>query len=372
MHKRTGFFSDMMCQLGLRMKLFLRDKATILVFLISALCFLFCMADMNQSAEENTSIPIGVVNLDEGERGAALVWALQEREELRVTKGTLQELMAPLMEGMLRCVVVLKEDYSEELDDGEYEELMTLYYAESDALALVVGDIIVAELMYEVCLERGYQAYERLPEPERKKRTEKEYKEYVASLIDGEDFDFAFEFRYESGYGEKEEKPLANSMFYRQAVAAVAAMLMTLLQLTTMAQLQLERQQGIRTRRRLTCMSKGADCAGNILAAGLLSMLLALLFGISVGVGMQSAGKIFSVFLLSLLFSVGMAVVYYILSRCARSVLQYQVIGAVWLLLSGLSGFCYMAEGILLDRLPELMKYIPNVWYLKQFTRLIY
>lgn len=373
MRKRTGFFSDVWCQLVLRLKLFLRDRATVAVFLISAACFLFCMADLNLSAEEKASIPVGLVCLDEGEKAVSLTEELKQASALYVTEGSYEELEERLFDGLLRCIIVIEEDYTKKLQKGNYRNVVSIYHEESDQVASVIGDIVAAGMMYDVCLARGYKAYEKLPEAELAKYTKEEYKAYVGSLLGAEDFDFAFEFRFveNTAGGQEETKPLENSLFYRQAVAAIAAMLMTLLQLTTMAVLQLERQQGITKRRLLTSMSKGAVFTGNLLANTVCSVLLALLFAFSVGVGIKAAEKIFPIFLISLLFSMGMAVVYYILAQCLKSVLAYQIFGAVWLLVSGISGFFYMAEGILVPELPGLIKALPNVVYLDYFTRLL-
>lgn len=371
MHKRTGFFSDVWCQFVLRLKLFGRDRATIVVFLVAAICFLLCMTDLNLGAEEKASLPVGVVNLDDGVKAQELVDGLKEAQALFVTEGSYEELEEKLFDGYLRCIIVIKDGYTRKLESGKYRELISIYHESSDQVASVIGDIVAAEMMYDVCLAKGYKAYEKLPEGEKEKYTREEYKAYAASLLDSEEFDFSFEFFYEDGHGVQEETALDNSIFYRQAVAALAAMLMTLLQLTTMAELQLEKQQGIQARRRLTAMSRRAALCGNLLVSGVFSALLAGMFAVSVGIGTGTARKIFSIFLISLLFSLAMAVVYYFLAKAARSVLAYQIAGAVWLLVSGIGGFGFMVEGVLLPKLPVWAEYLPNVMYLHYFTNII-
>lgn len=362
---------DILTQTTLRLKLYWKDKATVTVFLLVCFCFLFCVFDLNQNAEEKAALQVGIVNLDEGTEGQKLMERLDRVPALLVQTGTWEELEQSMMDGYLRCILEIHPDFSKKLEKGSCKRVITVYHEEGDNVSAVISDIVAGEIMYELCLSRAYRTYEKLPEYERQKYTREEYADYTASLLDREEFDFAFEFEFTDTTGKTEKQGLDNSLFYRQAVAAAACMLMTLLQFTAMSGVMLEKEQGLHTRSKLICISFGAGMAGNLLAAAILSMLCSTIFAAAVSFGVQDGKVFFSLLWISVIFSVMMALVYYALTVLAQNLLSYQISGAVLLLLTGVSGFCSMVEGVLIGNFPAWFDWIPNVIYLRWFTEII-
>lgn len=355
----------------LQLKLFFQDKITILVLFISVFSFLFCMADLNQGAEEKASIPIGLIDSDESAKSVELVKNLENLETFSVKTGTFEELWEIMDGGSIRCILEIKEGYEEKVYEGKYRNLINVYHEEGDNVATLVTDIVAGEMMYDICQAQAYLAYEKLPEGEKEKFSREEYEAYAASLIGGEDFDFAFEFRFVDGKREEREQGIKNSLFYRQAVAAVAALLFSLLQMTALSGICLEKAQGIEKRQKMFGVLKSAKALGSMAACAVLSMLPAAVFAICVGIGAGEWEKIFPVFWTSVLFSVIMALIYYILANAVTKLLVYQIIGTVILIGFGICGFCSMVEGVLFPEFPAWFRWIPNCAYLRIFSGIL-
>lgn len=356
---------------GLRLKLFFQDKMTILVLFISVFSFLFCMADLNQGAEEKASIPIGLIDLDESVKSGELVKNLGNLETFSIKTGTFEELRKIMDEGGIRCILEIKEGYEESVYKGKYRNLINVYHEEGDNAATLVTDIVAGEMMYDICQAQAYLAYEKLPEGEGEKFSREEYEAYAASLIGGEDFDFAFEFRFVDGKRGEREQGVKNSLFYRQAVAAVAALLFALLEMAALSGVCLEKAQGIEKRRKMLGVLNGSELLGSMSACAVLSMLPAAVFAICVGTGTGEWEKIFPVFWTSVLFSVIMSLIYYILARAVKRLLVYQIAGTVLLIGFGICSFCSMVEGVLFPEFPAWVRWIPNCAYLRAFTGIL-
>lgn len=362
-------FEDIGNQLQLRFKLFWKDKMTVLVFLAACGFFLFCMADLNLEAEEKASIPIGVVDLDGNND---LVERLERQPALSVITGDYEELEERMLGGYIRCILVISQEYSGKIQKGNVKSLISVYHEKGDNVASVITDIVAGEMMYDICLARAYEAYAGLPEEKMAMRyTREEYEAYTASLIGSDEFDFAIEFRYLDSKGKEKQRGMDNSLLYRQAVAAVAAMLMTLVSFTAMAGVQLEKGQGIAARKKLLSMGRFSQAAGNLLAAGLLLGIVSAIFAGCVSMGTRRNEVFLSVFGITILFSLVMAFVYYLWARLAPGLLGYQAAGVVFLLLTGIAGFCSMAEGAVIRSFPAALRLIPNCVYLKWFVSIL-
>lgn len=364
-------FKDTWFQMLIRLKLVWKDKVTALVLLISILCFWLGMADLNRGAGERANIPVGLAGF-EGDAGAmALAGRLMQQPSLYIITGSYGELEQELLDGYIRCILVIQGDYRERIRKGDIKGLVSVYQEEGDNVAAVVTDIVAGEMMYDICLSRGYQVYEGLPAGEGEKYTREEYEAYAASLAGGEDFDFAFSFRFVDTAGEQKAKGAGNSLLYRQAVAAAAAMMFALLQFTMMSGVALEKVQGIARRRRLLAMGGFSQAAGNVAATGLPAMLVSAVFAACTCLGTGQEGIFIPVFWTSVLFSVIMGLAYYLWAKLARSLFSYQAGGAVFLLATGAAGFCSVAEGLLAGGFPAWFRLIPNCMYLKWFTHFL-
>lgn len=352
----------------LRVRLFLKDRMTLFVLSVSVLGFLFCMADMNRGAEELASVPVGLVDLDRSEKSGELKDRLDALEALSVKCGTYEELAALMEDGRIRCILEIREGYGERLYAGKSRGLLGVYYGEDDRVATIVTDIVAGEMMYDICQAQAYLTYEDLPAGEKDKYSRQEYEAYAASLVGGEDFDFAFAFRFVGEGGQERKTGIKSSLFYRQVAAAVAALLFALLQMSALSGQCLEREAGISRRRHLAGLSRGAEFLGSMVACTVFSMLPAAVFAVCVAAGVGEWKKFSPVFWTSVLFSVMMALFYYLLAELAPGLFTYQVAGTVVLLVFGICGFCGMAEGILFPEFPGWFDYIPNCAYLRWFV----
>ncbi|MDE7325004.1 MAG: ABC transporter permease [Lachnospiraceae bacterium] len=357
-----------LAQARLCLKLFVRDRITVSVLILSMLTFLLCMSDFSRGADELSSIPIGLIDGDRSTQSEELVDRVGGNEALSVKSGTYQELLSLLENGDIRCILEIKEGYGQAVSAGEYRALVNVYHEEGDNVATLITDIVAGEMMYDICQAHAYLAYGKLAPGEKEKFSRQEYEAYAASLLGNEDFDFAFEFRFLDGKGGERREGLKNSLFYRQAVAAVAAVLLTLVMMAPLSCICLEGECGVRKRKRLSGMGGVCEAFGSLLACALLAFLPSAVFAFCVASGVGNFKKFFPIFWTSAFFSVIMALIYYILAKAARGLFVYQVAGTFVLAVSGICGFLSVVDGVLFPKFPGWFSLIPNCAYLRCFT----
>lgn len=366
-----AMLKDILTQMKLRLALIVRDKMTVIVFIFCIIVFLLGISELNRTASEQTSLPVGVVDLDQSEASAEFCEKLVKLDSLKVTFGSAEELARQLDESFVRCVIVIKDGFEKKLKKGQYKGIMEMHRQETDAVATVIADIAAGEIMQEICLAHTWKAYNsNVEDSNEAKMTEEEYAAYTKDFSADDQFNFAFEFHYADTAG-KEKNPTENSIFYREVVAAAAILLLSLLQFCTMAGIQFEKAQGITRRRRMFRIGMISEAIGNMAATAVCSMLAAIVFCVCVCSGIGSYEKFWGLFLITIGYCIVMSLVYFVLAKCTRGILSYQMIGSIVVLAFGVIGFCSTVDGTVLRDLPSWFFKIPNSVYLKAFIDLL-
>ena len=364
-------FRDTLTQAILRLRIVCRDRITVAVFVISAICFLFCMSDMNRAAEELANIPIGVVNLSDEKQAQALVERLDSLSSLHVERGTFDELVKRLEDGYLQCIYVIREDYAKCIAQGKTQELLTVYHVAGNNVSYLISDIVAGEMMYDLCLAQGYLQYEKLEPGDKPKYTKEEYENYTAGLIGTADFDFAFRFTFVDTQAKQEVATTENAVFYRQGIASAAAMLISVFCMTLMAGVVMEKEQGISRRRGMLAIGRVDETAGNVLAAAVALSVLAMIFSVCSCVFADRICNIPEMFGVTLFYALVMTALFLVAAKALKRLFAYQMLGGMIVLGFGVCGFLGMVEGILIHGLPEVLCRLPNNLFVEAVTELL-
>ncbi len=376
---KTGFLQDFILQLRLRLKLLMRDKFTVIAFLIATIIFALVLNTLNLWAENNSSIPVGIVNEDSSEFSERLLDNLLKVPSISVNQGSFEEMESMLLDGNISCIFIIRDGYGERIKNGNIDEAIGLYSGRDDKTAAILGDIVAGQMMYDICLYKSMDMYMELAEGN---LSEAEYKTEFDKIMSSPDIDFDFQISYiDIDNLEEETEKIDNSLLYRQMIAGMVAMLLSFVILFAYSQTVVEHEQGIYNRRRVTIQSLMAGRVGNITAVLLISMILCILIAVSTassvvnsasGAGSGGFGSIFfGILLISVVYIIVLSIVMTILSNLTRTIAQYQMIGGVLLLLAGVAGFASVFSGFMGETLQKILGFVPNSLYIKFFTDII-
>lgn len=365
--KKHNPFGDFVLSFILRLKLMVSSKVTIIAFLIASVAFLLVLNNLNLHAEENSAIPVGIVNEDDDTVSAELVERLKNVKSIYVYEGSFDEMESLLLDGYISSVFVLKEGCGEAIKRGEPEEIVKLYFGKDDKTCAVIGDIVAGEMMYEICLYGGLMHYHQLPD---RGHTDEEYIEYVNELAKQDTYNFSFETEYYNGSTEAEEG-ISNSVLYRQMIAGMVAMLLSFVILFSFSQNVLETEQGITQRRKATLMGRIRTALGDISAVTVCCLLLCILIAASTANSVGSLKAFFEILGVSVLYVVIMSVIMTVLSGISGNINVYQITGGALLLIFGIAGFAGVFSGFLGEGLSSVLSVVPNSIFIKLFTNAV-
>ena len=372
----------------IRMKLIFQDKMTCIVMLVTLLLFLFIMNSLSLGAQEKSSIPIGLINLDHTESAEQLAENVRQVPALFVYEGDKTSLMKLLYEEQINSIFVINEGYEESIQRGKSNKLITMYYLEDNKTAKIISDIIAGEMLFKISLYKGFNLYKSLPvnknkndnsdseigELDSKRYTEDEYLNYAQKLLESSDYNFSFDITLVNvEKNEEVGKKIDNSMLYQQIIWAILGMLLSFVAMFMVTGIVLDKEMGLDKRIRISSLRIRTVDYSHLFAILTVLSIYSLLLCILVGSKLKefTLWQGGSLYLLLLLFSLCLALWFILLGKVIRQVGRYQYIGSFSILLFGFIGFFYLVKSFVNSELLNISYFIPNSWFIQGFTDII-
>ncbi len=358
----------------LRIKLILKDYITVAVLIVSAVIFTLIIRSMTLSAQDFSSLPIGIVDNDNSSSSKELILGLKDVEALRIIEKSERELNELLFDEMIHSIFVIEEGYEEKLKAGDLSEIITMHYKKDNRSSSILSDIIAGEIIYPASLYKGMKHYEKI-QFNGNKLTASEYKDYIDQLLENSnDFDFAFHMIYAN---PKEatvtEEPISNSVLYNQFIFGILGILISFMAMFIMSQTVREKEMGVDVRLKISRFYILKRDTGNLGALLLLEGLLAVLFTSLIYNQLQVNDiKLWlSAYLLLILNAFVLGGVLLLLTKAIKRMLIYQVFCSILILLTGGLGFYHLLSGFYKGVVDKIINIIPNSWFIMGFTDII-
>ena len=353
----------------LRLKLLLTDRTATICYITVCAVLLFVILGLNIHSEERSSLPIGLVVEDESEEARILKEKICANDALYTYTDEFEPLYDMLLDGYINCIFVIKEGYGESVKRGSSSEIVKVYAAEDDKVSTIISDIVAGCMMYEICLDKAFVRYLKLePVEGREKLDFAAFSEYLKSLADSEEFSFRFDTTYvDAGTGEVSKTDITNGMIYRQMIAGMLAMLLMLICFCSCNMIVSEFENGIRGR--LKTVGAGKLKTACLEIAALVAYSLPVIVLISVMLfGTAGLAGCLRLLLIDMIFAGFCCVIFYLFAVLCRSIFAYQLLGTVFLVVSGVAGFVSVFSGFMGARMLEVS---PAACYIDAFVKYV-
>ncbi len=366
--------SDIIYIFLLRMKLIGKDRITLTVLLSSLLMFSILIQTLSSTAEEHSAIPIGLVDLDNSEESLSFAERVSKVSSLRIVEETEEKLHSLLLDELIYAIFVIDEGFEEKLHKGNPKDLVSVYFIGKHRSTAILSDILAGEMMYPITLYKSIRYYEGI-EYEGQKLSEDEYKSYIVQLLKGStDFDFAFDISYERPQDSiSDNLQISNTILYNQLIFGILGILAALIAMFIISVRIREKELGVEERLRISRFSMLQRDLGSVLSLLLIEGCLAFIFAslILLQLGIWKPLIIVSSLLLIMEFSLVMGCIFIIVSNLVKSIITYQMIGSILILITGGLGFYQMLNGFRPTATSKVLNFIPNCWFIQGFTDII-
>lgn len=352
------------------LKLLLRGKQTLILLLGGMAVLVAMLLCMDDAKEEKSRIRIGIVNEDDSSLSEKIVREMKQLDLYEVAEGSLEELLEQVKEGELAAVCVLKEGFSDSVEKGKTNKLVTLHESENGS-ALLLGDILAGVMMQEICTAKAYQE---LVKYDKKTGREvslsaAEYQEYVARLMEEEGAEFSFEVTYVSPDREVMEKP-SQSLIYEQAIFAVFALMAGLLSVYAVLPFRRLRHGRLAGKVKTLPLSGGAIYFGSALGAFFVPACFGICFlGCYHMRNEVELSKFISLLVCTMVYICVIVCLMLLAAYGIKSQTVYQMGMLAMILIFGVFGLVSLVDGLLL---PEgTVTWVPNGWYVRKMTEIL-
>jgi len=347
-----------MNRLFLRIKICIKDITACICYLVSAVVVLCLLLGLDSVSEERSAVPIGLINDDLSSESERLRESIMNNDAFYVYEGSRELLNEKLLEGYINSIVIIKEDYGLRIRKGNTDEIVEIISGEDNKVSVVVGDIIAGSMLYDVCAEKGYRLY--LKQEGNAGLSRDEYQKYILKTADRPDFQFGFGLEYrDANDGKIDETSVTNGMIYKQMIAGMFAMLLSLIAFVSCNGICLEYEAGTRRRLKNLPNSKLLMNTADFFGIYLYTLPLGLAGGYLLA-GLKGMA-IAAIYLLLL------CAVCLLLSNLLKKTDAYQLAGAVLIIALGVCGFVSVFSGLVGGS--DFLNYTPNALFIENFIK---
>jgi hypothetical protein len=368
----------------MRIKLIFQDKMTSFVLIISSILFLLIITFLSNSAEERSSIPIGLLNLDKSDSSNQLVTDLKGVPAFYIYEDKEEKLKDLLYDEQISAYFVIEEGYEKAIQVGRNIDLVTMYYLEGSQSSKILSDIFAGEMLYKMSLYKSLYLYNSLKQNQEINEhneihfmNDDEFINYMNQLIDKKDFDFAFDIKMihvKSGSLSVGNNTSNNAILYQQVIWGILGMVLSFIILFIGgAGLIQEKELGIDKRLKLVNSHPfWKDCNYlliMLMITGILSTIIIFIIGLRLPEFTAMDGL--NLFILNCLFVGVVGAGFLLITKFIRKLGMYQLVGVITILFMGICGFLSVVKGLIPIYVLNLLKFTPNNWFIQGFTDII-
>lgn len=349
----------------LDLKLIGSSKTVIAVLFLSFFFFFLMASGLVRGAEQRSSLPVGITDLDNSEESVRLTEELKKLPSFYVYEGDEAEMERLLRNEKILASLRIKKGYGDMVGRGDIRNAISVSYLKNNYGAPLIADIAAGEMMYEVCLGRSGEVYGRL---EQAAASVEDYRNGVDRMKESSSQE-GFLIRFVSPDGTLQDKQgLKNSLLYQQLIMGMYGVVSGFLILFLTGCVWTEKSSPAARRIRAGGIGTIRMCTAHgivILAAASVMSLISMCFLILPGqMGAAGYGRLFFT---ELLAGFAYLILFIIIREKVKGIAAYQSAAGLAVVLTGMCGMVGLFDAGILN----ISKIMPNYWCIEAFTAII-
>lgn len=374
MSKIKNAFLDVLNIIKLRMKLLFSNK---ILFVTIILFFLMAAVTINTffvAAKDKSTIPIGVVDLDDSSHSRLMIDNLKKNKLLKVNiysqdlftdeiiNANENKLIDKIERKEINALFIIKKGFGNNIENGKFEKIIKDYYLEDKKYASLISDIVLSSILDDVCYNYSINKYFSLKGRLNKVYTEEQYMKKIKKLYDNTEDSIGFDFDVVNISNKKSvNDKVSMEIIYREVVIGIVALIILIIVSLAGNLIVDDYKNNIMLRIGTTKMSRKVKLLGDVASTCTISGIFALLLGIMIvnKMGIVSFDGKIKFLLIILLFTVTIGVLYVLFTRLIKDMRIYQLIGSITILFFGISGAIYILGFYFEESIVKIFKNLP-------------
>lgn len=379
--KRIRFIIlDIFNVVQLRIKLLIKNRLLTLVVGLFFVVAVIVTSTFFVSAKDTSTIPIGIVDMDNSAHSKRMIESLRENKLLKVIvidnynetneKGFEKKdlnlcktaLIKKLKKGEINSGFIIKEKFGHNIENNKVEHIMESYYCSNQKYAKLISDIVLSSILDDVCYFYSRDKYYSLKNKLDKVYTMNQYKKKINKLYETSGDSIGFDFDIVNIVDNKSvNQHLDSTLIYREVIIGITALIIMIICLLVGNIIMDDYSNKVLLRKCTTMMSTNIKLLGDIFSMWSIVFGFAFLLGIILAnkIGLNSIEEKLKLLLIIMLFTGTISLLYVFVSRIVSNIGLYQLYTTILWIICGLGGAIYILEPLLGNSILIITEYLP-------------
>ena len=366
----------------LRIKLLINNRLLTLVVGLFFIVAVIVTSTFFVSAKDTSTIPIGIVDMDNSAHSKRMIESLRKNKLLKVIvidndiynktnekgfgKKALNscktDLIKKLKKGEINSGFIIKEKFGYNIENNKVEHIIESYYCSNQNYAKLISDIVLSSIIDDVCYFYSQDKYYSLKNKLDKVYTRNQYKKKINKLYETSGDSIGFDFDIVNIANNKSvNQNIDTTLIYREIIIGITALIIMIICLLVGNIIMDDYDNKVLLRNGTTMLSTNIKLLGDIFS------MWSMVFGFVVLLGIMLVNKIglnyikekIKFLLIILLFTGTISVLYVFVSRIVNNIGLYQLYTTLLLLICGLGGATYILGPLFGNSILMITEYLP-------------
>ncbi|PKM51039.1 MAG: hypothetical protein CVV02_08895 [Firmicutes bacterium HGW-Firmicutes-7] len=356
--------SGLMNIIALRLKLIYRSSAIRMLTIVIALLFIALIGSLYADVENSTKIKIGYVDESNTKFSTEVVRNLHKNELLKPIETSLEKGAQLIKKGEIEALFVIKADAEKRVYEGEFDEIIGIYYLSNNHLAPIIGDVFVGEMLKEISIITAVNYLEEvIGDYEEKEEALTTAYEYGQELAKNLKKDYYVNIEIFSFSEDKiiDTKNISNQMIYHQMILGIILSFLSFFVLFTASSIVKDEENHLIQKIIISKTSKVIIILGDYLSIVIASTSIAMLFAlISAYYSNDFLKTLYLNSVILLLFIGSFSALILFMTKLFKSVSSFVVMGAVLILIIGIISGCFFNIDLSLPIIKSFAYFTPS------------
>jgi ABC-type multidrug transport system permease subunit len=343
--------------------------------IVIAILFAALIGSLYSDAENSTKIKIGYVDYSNTEFSKEVIRNLHKNELLNPIETTFEKGTKKIKKGEIEALFVIKAEAEEMVYEGDFDELIELYYLSNNYLSPIIGDVFVGEMLEEISIITAINYLEEvIGDKTNKEAILKSAYDYGQELAKDRKKDYYVNIEF---FSFSEDMKLANEninnqLIYHQMILGIILSFLCFFVLFAATSIVKDEENTLIQKIVISKTPKGVIIMGDYLSIVISSTSIALLFSaISAYFSKSFVRTLYFNSIILILFIGSFSALIIMLTKLFRNVSSFVVMGAALILIIGIISGCFFNIDLSLPIIKSIAFFTPSYQALNRLMGVI-
>ncbi|MDT8716121.1 ABC transporter permease [Clostridium sp. 19966] len=344
-----------------RLRLAFKSRVFIIICIVLPLMFSVLAGKIFVRSSLYDGVPIGVIDEDHSGMSQKIVDGISKNKALICCRIEYKDIKPLLDREKVQAVYIINKGFEKNIENGQYEEAVSVYSVPGSITAMGISDIIAGEIMPYITKYRAVKYAASILKHESAKDIETNVEKNIERYAEDSDFNMEIQVQLKNP-DTKSDADVNKDLFSSNMALGMIVIFLMLFTLQGCSSIIYERTSGVRRRIIASGISTFKVLLGDMLglfALGTVFMMIEFVF-IAYVLKVYSMRTIFSGFLITLPYILALSAFMMFMAHIFNSQVAFQSFMPVIVLIMGILSGCLWSLELLPKNIVLLSKLTPS------------